>query len=77
MKIGDEVGWQWGNGIATGTIESIHHERTEIESKGSIIARNGTLEDPAFILIHPSGAKVLKLQHEVKRLQQKKGGEDV
>jgi len=76
MKIGDEVGWQWGNGVATGVIESIHHERTEIESKGSRIVRNGTSEDPALILTHSSGAKVLKLQHEVKRLQQREG-EDV
>ena len=76
MKIGDEVGWQWGNGIATGFIESIHHERAEIESKGSRIVRNGTSEDPVLILTHGGGAKVLKLQHEVKRLQQREG-EDV
>ena len=76
MTIGDEVGWQWANGLATGVVESINYERTEIESKGAHIARNGTTDDPALVIKHSSGSKVLKLQHEVKVIKHK-GGNNV
>lgn len=65
MKIGDAVGWKWANGIAIGTVLDIKTERTEIESKGKRIVRNGNTEDPAVIIQHESGTLVLKLQHEL------------
>lgn len=73
MKVGDDVGWKWANGIAMGVIESIHLERTEIISKGSHVVRNGSSDDPAVIIIHDNGVKVLKLQHELQRIKQKGG----
>ena len=76
MIIGDEVGWQWASGLATGTVESINHKRTEIESKGAHIVRNGTEDDPALVIKHSSGSKVLRLQHEVKVIKHK-GGKNV
>lgn len=68
LKPGDEVGWQWGSGIATGMVESIGHDKTEIISKGSRIVRNGTIENPAVIITHKSGNKVLKLQSELQKI---------
>lgn len=76
MNIGDEVGWQWANGLATGIIESINHERTEIVSKGAYIVRNGTTDDPAIVITHKNGSKVLKLQHELKVIKHE-GGNNV
>ncbi len=65
----DSVGWQWAGGIATGTVESVHPERTSIETKDKTIVRNGTLEDPAVVIIHDNGTKVLKLQHEIQKVR--------
>ena len=72
MKTGDQVGWQWGNGLATGTVESVHAERTEIESKGKKITRNGTEDDPAIIIRADNGSKVIKLSHEIQRINDSK-----
>jgi hypothetical protein len=65
MKVHDHVGWQWGQGIATGTIESIHPEHHTITTKGKQITRNGTKDDPAIVIKQENGTKVLKLQHEL------------
>ena len=65
MNAGDQVGWQWGNGLATGEVIEIKFEKTEIESKGKKITRNGREDDPALIIKSDNGSKVLKLQHEV------------
>lgn len=65
MKVGDQVGWQWGRGIAIGTVIQVKPERTQIEIKGKIIRRNGTSDDPAIIIQSEKGSRVLKLQHEV------------
>jgi hypothetical protein len=69
LKPGVEVGWRWGNGLATGTILSIHPERTEIISKNSYIVRNGTIDNPAVIIEHKNGNQVLKLAGELQALQ--------
>lgn len=74
MNIGDQVGWQWGTGVATGQVLEMHAKRTQIESKGTIITRNGRSDDPAVIINGDSGSMVLRLAHE---LQVVKGGEDV
>lgn len=65
MKIGDHVGWKWGNGIAVGVIEELQSERTVIESKGKRIVRNGSQADPAVIIRQDSGTRVLKLAREL------------
>ncbi len=68
MKIGDYVGWKWGYGVAEGKIIDIKPEKTQIESKGKLITRNGTSEDPALIIEQDNGTRVLKLAHEVQLL---------
>lgn len=65
LKIGDEVGWRWGNGIATGLVASINPERTEIVSKGSRVVRKGSPKNPAVIINHKNGNRVLKLASEL------------
>lgn len=65
MEIGDQVAWKWANGIAEGQVMSIHTERTEIISKGKRVVRNGSASNPALLIMHTSGTKVLKLQSEV------------
>jgi hypothetical protein len=60
MKPNDHVGWKWGGGIATGIVKAVRSERTEIESNGKKIVRNGTPDDPAIITRHDKGATGLK-----------------
>lgn len=72
MKVGDQVGWQWGRGIAIGLVTQIEPERTQIECNGKIIRRNGTRDDPAIIILSEKGSQVLKLQHEVQIIKEEK-----
>jgi hypothetical protein len=65
MKPGDYVAWKWGYGLAEGKVKSIHYEPTTIVSKGKLIKRNGTVDNPAVIIEHKSGNEVLKLRSEV------------
>lgn len=65
IEVGDIVAWKWGNGIAQGVVEEITHEKITIESKGSLITRRGSAENPAVIIRHKSGNLVLKLQSEL------------
>lgn len=66
-KIGDHVAWTWGLGVAEGVVEDVQHSRVQIESKGKIIVRNGTPDNPAVIIRHTSGTLVLKRQSELQK----------
>ncbi len=65
MKPGDHIAWHWLNGLAQGVVRSVHYESTTIESKGKLITRHGTPENPALIISHKSGNDVIKLVSEV------------
>ena len=65
IEVGDIVAWKWANGIAEGVVEDIIYDKTSIESKGSIVTRKGSLDNPAVIISHKSGNLVLKLQSEL------------
>ena len=66
IREGSEVSWSWGNGTATGTVVEIHRDKVTRTLQGSGITRNGSDEDPAYV-IEEDGARVLKLRSEVER----------
>ena len=66
MRKGTQVTWKYGTGTAAGKIESVHKEAVTRTIKGSEIHRNGSADDPAFVIVQDNGNKVLKLQSEVK-----------
>lgn len=68
IKVGTEVGWLWVGSLATGVVIEAHPARHEIVSKGKVIVRKGTPQDPALVIRHSKGSLVLKLQHEVQEL---------
>ena len=70
IKVGSEVGWTWGYGIAVGKVIYIHPYRHEIITKGKLIVRNGSINDPAVVIEQSNGTLVLKLQHEIKNLRE-------
>lgn len=66
MRKGTTVTWKYGTGTATGKIEEVHKESITKKIKGSDITRNGTADNPAFVIVQENGDKVVKLQSEVK-----------
>lgn len=68
MRKGTSVSWKYGTGTATGKIESVHKEPVTRTIKGAEIHRNGSPDDPAFVIVQDNGSRVLKLRSEVKPL---------
>ena len=72
MRKGTTVTWKYGTGTATGKIEEVHKESVTKKIKGSDITRNGTADNPAFVIVQENGDKVVKLQSEVTAATAKK-----
>ena len=66
MRKGTTVSWKYGTGTANGKIESVHKEAVTRTIKGAEIHRNGSADDPAFVIVQANGSRVLKLKSEVK-----------
>jgi len=65
MRKGTQVNWKYGTGTATGKIEEVHKESVTRKLKGHEITRNGTADNPAFVIVQENGDRVLKLKSEV------------
>lgn len=64
---GTEVSWSWGQGNASGTITEVHTEKVTRTEKGSEITRNGTDDNPAYVIEQEDGTELLKLDSEVEK----------
>ena len=64
---GDKVKWSWGDGTATGKVQSTFTRKTTRKIKGSEVTRNGTKDDPALYIKQEDGDAVLKLASEVSK----------
>lgn len=62
---GDDVKWNWGPGQAEATVQEVHTERVERTIKGKQKTRNGTEDNPAYVLEQSDGQTVLKLHSEL------------
>ena len=67
IREGTEVSWTWGSSTATGRVSEIHREKVTRTSKGSDITRNGSADDPAYVIEQDDGTTVLKLRSEVEQ----------
>lgn len=67
IREGSEVSWSWGNGTATGKVTEIHRSTVTRRSKEQEITRNGSDDDPAYVIEQQDGTTVLKLRSEVER----------
>lgn len=67
MRKGTQVSWKYGTGTATGKIEETYKESVSRKIKGSEITRNGTPENPAYLIVQENGDKVLKLESELSK----------
>jgi hypothetical protein len=60
-----KVEWNWGQGKATGVVVKSSIKRMQKTIKGSKITRNGTPENPAYLIEQENGTQVLKLHSEL------------
>lgn len=67
IRTGTQVTWTWGNGSASGKVTEVHHEKVTRTTKGQEITRNGSDDDPAYVIEQEDGTVVLKLGSELER----------
>lgn len=59
------VQWDWGNGTACGQVEERFEREVTRTLQGSEITRNGSDDNPAYLIKQDDGDKVLKLGSEL------------
>ncbi|SDR66006.1 DUF2945 domain-containing protein [Gramella sp. MAR_2010_147] len=69
IREGSSVKWKWGNGTATGKVVSSYTREVTKKIDGSDITRNGEEGNKALYIEQEDGAKVLKLESEVEKLE--------
>ena len=65
FRSGAEVRWQWSNGHAIGKVIDRFERRVQRTIKGSKIIRNGSAENPAYLVEQADGDRVIKLGSEL------------
>ena len=64
---GTKVEWDWGDGTASGTIETVHTTDTTKTIKGTEVKREASEESPAYLIKQADGDEVLKSHSEVRK----------
>lgn len=65
IRKGSKVTWKWGSSTAEGKVAEVHREKVTRQIKGEKITRDGSKDDPAYLIEQEDGGKVLKLKSEV------------
>lgn len=65
FSVGDHVRWAWGRGEGRGRIAERFERRVQRTIKGSRITRNGSPDNPAYLVEQLDGGRVLKLGSEL------------
>lgn len=66
FRTGEYVKWNWGNGTGCGQVAERFEREVTRTIEGSEITRNGSSDDPAYLIKQDDGGKVLKLGSELK-----------
>lgn len=72
FKKGAEIQWSWMGNTITGVVLGVFTEPVIREIKGKKIKRNGTSENPAYLVKSVSGNEALKLGSELQMLNRQK-----
>ena len=64
-RSGQKVSWNWGSGTAEGTIAERFDRRVQRTIKGTKVVKNGTADNPAYLIEQDNGGKVLKRGSEL------------
>jgi argonaute-like protein implicated in RNA metabolism and viral defense len=65
FRKGQSVKWNWASGTAEGKVQERFERKVQRTIKGSKIVRNGTAENPAYLIEQEDGDRVLKLGSEL------------
>ena len=65
FRKGSTVSWKWGSSTAQGKVAEVHQDKVTRTSKGEKITRNGSDDDPAYVIEQEDGTTVLKLRSEL------------
>ena len=65
FTVGSKVHWNWGSGRAEGEIKERFDRRVQRTIKGTRVVKNGTPDNPAYLIEQENGAKVLKRGSEL------------
>lgn len=60
--------WKWGNGTATGTVQSTFTKKVTRTIEGNEVTRKGESGNKALYIEQDNGDHVLKLESEVQRV---------
>ena len=64
-RSGQYVTWNWGNGTAKGQIAERFERKVTRTLKRSEVTRDGSAENPAYLIKQEDGDEVLKLGSEL------------
>lgn len=65
FRKGQQVQWNWGNGEGRGQVKERFERRVERTLRGSEITRNGSEDNPAYLIEQEDGDEVFKLGSEL------------
>lgn len=65
FKSGAKVTWNWGSGTARGQVKERFDRRVQRTIKGTKVVKNGTPDNPAYLIEQEDGGKVLKRGSEL------------
>lgn len=65
FRKGARVRWNWGQGVGRGRIAERFERHVERTIEGSVIRRNGSHRNPAYLVATDGGSEVLKLGSEL------------
>lgn len=71
FKAGAKVEWKWLGRKISGVVLEVHAEKIVRTIKGKKITRNGSKENPAYLVESDAGNKALKLQSELSKTTKK------
>ncbi len=65
IQAGTSVSWKWANGEAHGKVIEILHRSVAWTLTGDAITRDGTDENPTYLIRQMDGRRVLKQRYEI------------
>lgn len=65
IKVGSKVEWKWLGKTISGVVEEVHKEKITKVIKDKKIVRNGSVENPAYLVKSDAGNFALKLGSEL------------
>ncbi len=74
FKVGSDVEWKWLGRIISGEVVEVYYEPITKEIKSKKIKRNGSPENPAYLVKSEAGNLALKLGTELQPRTKKKSG---